>query len=120
MRKKYSKITAKRMLATFVALLCLTAMMPMKAQTGNSVSRITTIENITTSENIISTSTVYLGEVIVGGETKIKYIYSADVSRSEAVIANLTECLKGMADADGSGSVTPDDIPAIVNIIMGK
>lgn len=81
------------MLATFVALLCLTAMMPMKAQTGNSVSRITTIENITTSENIISTSTVYLGEVIVGGETKIKYIYSADVSRSEAVIANLTECL---------------------------
>lgn len=47
MRKKYSKITAKRMLATFVA-------------------------------------------------------------------------LPTNADADGSGSVTPEDIPAIVNIIMGK
>ena len=90
MRKKYSKITAKRMLATFVALLCLTAMIPMKAQT---VNRVGSVSSITTSENIISTSTVYLGEVIVGGETKIKYIYSADVSRSEAVIANLTECL---------------------------
>ena len=78
-------------LFAFPALLCL---MPLTAWAQNSVSTTTTTENIT------KTSTVYVGEVIVDGESQIKYLYSNDVSINNIVIQNLLVCLEGMADSD--------------------
>ena len=56
------------------------------------------VSTITTSENIDKSSTVYAGEVVVDGVTKIKYLYSGDMSRNEEVIKNLLNGLQGMSD----------------------
>ena len=85
------KLQLKRTLATFAALLCL---MPLTAWAQNSVSTITTTENIT------KTSTVYVGEVVVDGQTTIKYLYSGDVTINNIVMQNLLVGLNGMADTD--------------------
>ena len=34
-----------------------------------------TVSTITTSENLFKSSTVYVGEVVVDGESRIKYLY---------------------------------------------
>ena len=79
-------------LFAFPALLCL---MPLTAWAQNTVSTITTTENIT------KTSTVYVGEVVVDGETKIKYLYSDDMSLLYNSILYLLDGINGMADGDG-------------------
>ncbi len=81
-------------LLTFSAFATLLCLMPLTAWAQNSVSTTTTTENIT------KTSTVYVGEVIVDGESQIKYLYSNDVSINNIVIQNLLVCLEGMADSD--------------------
>ena len=78
-------------LFAFPALLCL---MPLTAWAQNTVSTITTTENIT------KTSTVYVGEVVVDGETKIKYLYSDDMSLLYNSILYLLDGINGMADGD--------------------
>ena len=57
-----------------------------------------TVSTITTSENLFKSSTVYVGEVVVDGESRIKYLYSGDVSLKQEVITNLLSGLQGMAD----------------------
>ena len=57
-----------------------------------------TVSTITTSENLFKSSTVYVGEVVVDGESKIKYLYSGNMSRKVDVINNLLSGLQGMAD----------------------
>ena len=81
-------------LLTLFAFTTLLSPMPLTAWAQNTVSTITTTENIT------KTSTVYVGEVIVDGESQIKYLYSNDVSINNIVIQNLLVCLEGMADSD--------------------
>ena len=68
--------------------------MPLTAWAQNTVSTITTTENIT------KTSTVYVGEVVVDGETKIKYLYSDDMSLLYNSILYLLDGINGMADGD--------------------
>ena len=77
-------------LFAFPALLCL---MPLSA-------RAEVINTVTSSETITKTSTVYVGEVVVDGESKIKYLYSGDINLYRSVIQNLLDGLNGMADGD--------------------
>ena len=77
-------------LFAFATLLCL---MPMTA-------RAEVINTVTSSETITKTSTVYVGEVVVDGESKIKYLYSGDISIYSYVIQNILDGLNGMADSD--------------------
>ncbi len=58
------------------------------------------INTVISSENITKTSTVYVGEVIVDGESQIKYLYSGDVTINNTVMQNLLAGLNGMADTD--------------------
>ena len=88
------KLLPPKMLATFAALLFLMTLMPLTAKAQNSVSTITTTENIT------KTSTVYVGEVVVDGQTTIKYLYSGDLTIHSDVIQNLNGGLNGISDGD--------------------
>ena len=88
------KLQLKRNLATFAALLCLMTMMPLSAWAAN------VINTVISSEQLTKTSTVYVGEVVVDGETKMKYLYSGDVTTSSLVTQNLLAALRGMADGD--------------------
>ena len=81
------------MLATFVALLFMMALMPFSTKAE-------VINTVTSSETITKTSTVYVGEVVVDGESKIKYLYSGDINLYRSVIQNLLDGLNGMADGD--------------------
>lgn len=70
------------------------------------------VSTITTSENAKTFSNVYIGEVVVDGESKIKYIYSSNLSRTADVLANLLSALQGMSDGDYAtllGGVTVDE-----------
>ena len=83
----------RKKLATFATLLCLMTMMPLTALAE-------VINTVTSSETITKTSTVYVGEVVVDGESKIKYLYSGDINLYRSVIQNLLDGLNGMADGD--------------------
>lgn len=87
------KLLHKKMLATYAALLLLLTLIPMTA-------RAETINTVTSSETITKTSTVYVGEVVVDGESKIKYLYSGDLTLSVVVRGHLLDALNGMADGD--------------------
>ena len=87
------KLQLRKKLATFAVLLCLTTIMPLTAWAE-------TINTVISSENITKTSTVYVGEVIVDGVTKMKYLYSGDISLSSMIRQNLLAGLNGMADGD--------------------
>ena len=87
------KLQRKKMLATFVALLFMMALMPFSTKAE-------VINTVTSSETITKTSTVYVGEVVVDGESKIKYLYSGDINLYRSVIQNLLDGLNGMADGD--------------------
>lgn len=56
------------------------------------------VSSIKTSENLFKSSTVYVGEVVVDGESRIKYLYSGNMSLNQEVITNLLSGLQGMAD----------------------
>lgn len=84
------KLQPKRMFATFMTILFL---MPLTVGAA-------TINTVTSSENLTKTSTVYVGEVVVDGESKIKYLYSDDISFSSIVLDRLYNCLNSMADGD--------------------
>ncbi len=77
-------------LFAFATLLCLMPL-PIWAET---------VTTSTSTENITKSSTVYVGEVVVDGESQIKYLYSSDVSINNIVMQNLLVGLKGMADTD--------------------
>ena len=77
-------------LFAFAALLCL---MPLSAKAE-------TINTVISSENITKTSTVYAGEVVVDGVTKIKYLYSGDISLISMVRQKLLAGLNSMSDGD--------------------
>ena len=83
----------KKQLATFAALLCLMAMMPLTAKAE-------TINIVSSHEELTKTSTVYVGEVVVDGVSEIKYLYSSDVTLYSVVRQNLLDGLNGMADGD--------------------
>lgn len=85
------KLKIKRILATFVALLCL---MPTMAQIDRTEVTVTAREKLTKS------STVYVGEVVVDGTSVIKYLYSGDMTISSVSVSYLHDFLNGMADKD--------------------
>ena len=58
------------------------------------------ISTITTTEELKSSSTVYVGEVVVGGVSKIKYVYSSDLAHSKAAWDDLKNALGSMEDTD--------------------
>ena len=89
------KKNLQKLLATFAAILCMMAMMPLKARAQGNV-----INTVVSSEQLSKTSTVYVGEVVVDGVSEIKYLYSGDVSTVVFVYQNLLDCLNGMADDD--------------------
>ena len=91
--KTFLHLLRKKQLATFAALLCLMAMMPLTA-------RAQTVYTTITSEQLTNSSTVYVGEVVVDGVSEIKYLYSGDVTLAGAVRQNLLDGLNGMADSD--------------------
>ena len=53
------------------------------------------IYTVTSYEKIIKASTVYVGEVVIDGETKMYYLYSVDISLSNDIRNNLYDCLNG-------------------------
>ena len=59
-----------------------------------------TVNTVISSEALNKTSTVYVGEVVVDGQSVIKYIYSGDITLSTVIIENLQDGLNGMADGD--------------------
>ena len=59
-----------------------------------------TVTTVTSSEQITKTSTVYVGEVVVDGQTAIKYLYSGDITIKDYVLVFLRDGLNGMADGD--------------------
>lgn len=61
------------------------------------------ISTITTTEELKSSSTVYVGEVVVGGVSKIKYVYSSDLAHSKAAWDDLKNALGSMEDTDFAG-----------------
>ena len=85
----------KKTLATFAALLCLMAMMPLTAKAQGNV-----INTVISSEELDKTSTVYVGEVVVDGVSEIKYLYSDDITLSSVLLQHLLDGLNGMADGD--------------------
>jgi hypothetical protein len=93
--KAFRHLLGKKQLATFAAILCLMAMMPLTA-------RAETINTVTSSEQLTKSSTVYVGEVVVDGVSKIKYLYSGDMTLSSVCRQNLLDGLNGMADGDYS------------------
>lgn len=69
------------------------------------------VNTVTSNENITSTSTVYVGEVVVDGQSVIKYIYSGDIYINTLIIPNVVGCISGMADADYAALLTAYDFP---------
>ncbi|MBP5498974.1 MAG: hypothetical protein J6X81_06380 [Muribaculaceae bacterium] len=59
-----------------------------------------TVTTVTSSEQITKTSAVYVGEVVVEGQSVIKYLYSGDITIKDYVLVFLREGLNGMADGD--------------------
>ena len=86
-------LLGKKQLATFAAVLCLMAMMPLTA-------RAETINTVSSHEELTKTSTVYVGEVVVDGVSEIKYLYSDDITLSSVLLQHLLDGLNGMADGD--------------------
>ena len=85
----------KKQLATFAAILCLMALMPMTARAQGNV-----INTVFVSEELDKTSTVYVGEVVVDGVSEIKYLFSGDITLSNTLLQHLLDGLNGMADGD--------------------
>ncbi len=92
MKKQEQKKGRKFLLARAALLLFAALFAHTSAWAQQSVSTITRIENL------FKSSTVYVGEVVVDGESKIKYLYSGNMSRKVDVINNLLSGLQGMAD----------------------
>ena len=49
---------------------------------------------------VVQDSTLYVGEVVVDGESKIKYLWSDDMTRSENVTAAVRDALNALKDKD--------------------
>ncbi len=92
--KKQDQKKGRKFLLARAALLLFAALFAHNSAWAQSQS----VSTITTSENLFKSSTVYVGEVVVDGESRIKYLYSGDVSRKGEVITNLLSGLQGMAD----------------------
>ncbi len=85
----------KWLLASFAAILCMMALMPMTARAQGNV-----INTVFVSEELDKTSTVYVGEVVVDGVSEIKYLFSGDITLSNTLLQHLLDGLNGMADGD--------------------
>ena len=92
--KKQNQKKGRKFLLARAALLLLAVLFAHNSAWAQSQ----TVSTITTSENLFKSSTVYVGEVVVDGESRIKYLYSGDVSLKQEVITNLLSGLQGMAD----------------------
>lgn len=92
--KKQNQKKGRKFILARAALLLFAALFAHNSAWAQSQS----VSTITTSENLFKSSTVYVGEVVVDGESRIKYLYSGDVSRKGEVITNLLSGLQGMAD----------------------
>ena len=82
------KPITKGMFATFVALLSLMSMMPLKAGAQNTVVNV-----VEQTGKITQTSTLYVGEVVLNGQQSFYYLYSEDMTNSETVFASVRDCL---------------------------
>ena len=88
-----TRLIIKRMLAAFVALLCL---MPAVAQ---QVGRPETDVNVTGIQaKITQTSTLYLGEVVLNGQQSFYYLYSTDLTNAGNVFAAVKDGLSDFKD----------------------
>lgn len=67
---------------------------------GLSVRAQNVVNTVTSYETVTNNSTVYVGEVVVDGQSVIKYLYSGDVTINSIVLQNLLAGLQGMADVD--------------------
>ncbi len=85
---------AKRIISTTAAAAMAVGTVFSMTASANSVS------TIVCSEDVVQRTTVYVGEVVVEGETAIKYIYSPDLAYTQYSWQDLTECLGDMADKD--------------------
>ena len=94
----------KRMLSLGAA----AAMLMSCTVTANALLTQNSVSTITTTEELKSSSTVYVGEVVVGGVSRIKYVYSADLSHNSYVWKDLQDSLSGMEDTDFAG-LFPDE-----------
>lgn len=92
--KKQEQKKGRKFLLARAALLLFAALFAHNSAWAQSQS----VSTITRSENLFKSSTVYVGEVVVDGESRIKYLYSGDVSLKGEVITNLLSGLQGMAD----------------------
>ena len=92
--KKQNQKKGRKFLLARAALLLLAVLFAHNSAWAQSQ----TVSTITRSENLVKSSTVYVGEVVVDGESKIKYLYSGNMSRKVDVINNLLSGLQGMAD----------------------
>ena len=70
---------------------------------AGTVLQQSSVSTITTTEELKSSSTVYVGEVVVGGVSKIKYVYSSDLAHSKAAWDDLKNALGSMEDTDFAG-----------------
>ncbi len=64
---------------------------------NNGSTRVNVKDKKTT---VVQDSTLYVGEIVVDGESKIKYLWSEDMTRSEAVTAAVRDALNALEDKD--------------------
>lgn len=90
------------MFVTFVALLCMMSLMPLKA--GAAPGK--TVVNVTgQTATVRSYSTVYVGEVVFNGQQSFYYLYSDDINNGSMVIRSLWRSLLNINDGAYSAMI---------------
>ena len=94
----------KKTLASFAAILCMMALVPMTA-------RAQTIVNVVGQQvNITQYSTLYVGEVLLDGQQSFYYLYSEDITQSTTVLGAVKDCLSNFEN----GQYSYDLVPSLV------
>ena len=96
----------KRMLATFEAMLCMMALMPMTARAQSVGTQKETIINVVGRvATIRQYSTLYVGEVLLDGQQSFYYLYSEDITQSTTVFGAVKDCLSDFENGQYRGLV---------------
>lgn len=104
--KAFRHLLGKKQLATFAAILCLMAMMPLTARAQSVGTQKETIVNVVGRQATIRQySTLYVGEVLLDGQQSFYYLYSGDITQRSTVFGAVKDCLSNFENGQYRGLV---------------
>ena len=104
-------IKLKRRIISVFAAAAMLMSCTLTANAGEVLHQETEVNVIGRQGKVVKDSTVYVGEVVVDGEAKIKYLWSENMTRAVTVASALNTGLTGLDDKD---------FAALVPLIIGE